>query len=414
MPDQSLSQSRRTVGNWLNRIGRLQERRWSWIAGISVIIAIAVFNWARSPYSSDVLSSDFANYSIAILQFSEPDLFAKDPLWRTGSATQTFWASGGLYMRINQWLYTFHQGHWSYPLRILNTASFSLMALGLYWLFSKIDPDFFANIVFAVAIASVIPTDLLYIPTGLYFAFVSLIATWLLRWLILPGLEKQSVSRWRILFLGFVVGLSPSLINSVNGLSFLLWLGAVTGLQALLRQMPWTVFLTFWAGVIPPFSLGILLGTGGAYQMTAESANWYVGTIFFARADVVQNSLVFSLISLVAAATWWITKARWAKSVFVISQVMIWLVCILTECDAWRLCSGYLLCSLSYRIWLGECAARALVIGITATVYRPDSATLLYRLGNHGWHTYQRRSKCIGFQTSSSSQWRLRFSRYPA
>ncbi|TVR18830.1 MAG: hypothetical protein EA396_14075, partial [Anaerolineaceae bacterium] len=373
-----------------------QIPRWVVIGAILLFAALNV--WRISGLIDMRIPSvhgDFENYTIAIMQTENPDLFSRDPMWQNGHLAESFWASSFVYMSINQFFFNINGTDYGHTLLALNGLWFFLLSIGLYLLFYSIRKHRLSALVMALAATMIVPYSVFYVPTGLHLVLSSIYMLGIYHWLVVPGLEGRPPPIPRLIALGVVIGISPALISSVHGLSLILWLGVITLAQLLLRHLPLRAFIAFWAAVIPPFLIGVMLGTGGANPISDESAQWLVSTVRFPAVSFLPIFIVLGLIAVITGVMALRRGTKRLKIAFYVVNLVIWLIAGVPSGFGWWPVTWYfaliLLAPITiYRINKGqdEKIDYALTIGLTAPLISGplalETINLIWRIT--GWN----------------------------
>lgn len=369
-----------------------------WVVFAAILIFAALNVWYVSGLVDmriPIVHGDFENYTIAIMQTIEPDLFSRDPIWFNGHLAESFWASSFVYMNINRLFFNINGTDYGHTLIALNGLWFFLLSIGLYLLFYSIRKHRLSALVMALTLTMIVPYSVFYVPTGLHLVLSSVYMLGIYHWLVLPGLEGRPPPLPRLMALGVVIGISPALISSVHGLSLILWLGVITLAQMLLRHLPLRAFVAFWAALIPPFLIGVLLGTGGANPISDESAAWFASTVRFPSFTFLPIFITLGAVAVITGVMALKRKTKRLKIAFYVVNVVMWLVCGIAGSFGWWSVTWYFaLIFLSpltiYRINRGqdEKIDYALTIGLTAPLISGplalETINLIWRIT--GWN----------------------------
>jgi|GEM_PF-2453355 len=312
-----------------------------------VYILVYVLNVTVNPKYP--FESDMPNYAVALAQSENPELYSRDPVFKDGVVTGTLWSSSYAYMRLFQGLYNLTQNNMSATMALLQLIPAFTFCLTFYWLLCAFPLDRWLCLVFSVGMSYwLILNRLEGLPSVFYFACIPLFLRLLWQFIVEPSLHSKPVVLWRAVLIGMVIGFSPLLINSVNGLAFnLLTLCLMTALF-LARGMRWQSYAALLVGLIPCLGVATLSGAGGANALQDSEATLHlfnllpVGSLvvslhssFIVRFTVpifgVDNSWLFyfPLFASIVGLSAWIRYApqptRTIKIIYLTLSMILWL-----------------------------------------------------------------------------------------
>ncbi|MCU0511795.1 MAG: hypothetical protein MUE40_04405, partial [Anaerolineae bacterium] len=271
---------------------------------------------------------DIDNYSAALAQHEQPALFQRDPAFADGLLTGMLWDGAYLYMRLFQVLHQAFPEDVSRQLALLHIIPSALSLLSFYWLLR----GFHLPRVTATLLATAFSLWLLLlfypgIPSLYYFALTPLLLGALWRYVFAPALHGQALWLPGVALLGAGIGLSPYLVNSVNGLAFNLLTLLLAGLLWLLRRLPLPAFVALLVGLLPALALTSLGGgTGGTgARLTAEAVHLWSQTLQLPSVQPAVYAALYMAIILTGLAAWR-TGQRVVKLLFITSSGVLWIM----------------------------------------------------------------------------------------
>jgi hypothetical protein len=298
----------------------------------------------KYPYEADL-----PNYAVALVQSENPELFSRDPVFKDGVFTKMIWSSSFAYMNLFEGLYNLTNRNISATLALLQLIPAFTLFLSFYWLMCAFPLDRWLRVIFSVGVSYwLILTRLEGIPTVYYYACVPIFLRLLWQHLAEPSLNDRPVVLWRVVIIGMAIGISPMLINSVNGLAFNLLTLVLVTVQFLARRMRWTSYAALLIGLIPLLLFAALGGAGGASAIQDRATAEFLfndqptGTLgitihfgFIAHGIVqifdVHNSWIFyfpvltAVIALNVLLRYWPKPTRALKIIYLTMNGIMWL-----------------------------------------------------------------------------------------
>lgn len=309
----------------------------------SYVLYVTVF--PKPPFEIDLPS-----YAAELLQYENPSLYSRDPIYQDGFVTGLYWSSSYAYMRLFQGLHNITQHNISAIMALLQLIPAFTLFLTFYWLLRAFPLDRWLCLMFALGISLwLILSRLEGIPTAYYYACVPVFLRLLWQFLVEPSLHDKPVVLWQVVLIGMIIGVSSMLINSVNGLAFNALTLCLVTTQFLARRMKWQVYAALLLGLIPFLGLAALRGAGGGTNSVqgAEAAQYLMSFLpmssvvvsfqssFVAQGTVeifgVNNSWLFyvPLFAMVVGLSVWIRyvpqPTRIIKLIYVSLSAALWL-----------------------------------------------------------------------------------------
>jgi hypothetical protein len=209
--------------------------------------------------------ADMPNYSVALIQRDHPELFSRDPVFRDGVFTNMIWSSSYAYMTLYKGLYNLTGQNISATIALLQLIPGLILFLTFYWFLRAFPLNRWLCLMFSVGFSCwLIVGRQEGIPSTFYYACIPIFLRLLWQQLAEPSLHDRHVVLWRIVAIGMMIGVSPMLINSVNGLAFNLLTLILVTVQFLARRMRWQSYLALLGGLIPLLLFAAMGGAGGA------------------------------------------------------------------------------------------------------------------------------------------------------
>jgi hypothetical protein len=240
---------------------------------IVVVSYLAIYVIHTTLFPRYPISSDLPNYATMMLQAENPQLYSRDPIFGDGTLTQLMQSSSYLYMRFFQWIYHLAGSNISAIMALLQITPGVLSILTFYWALSLLKQEKWLTLMCAVGAS--LWLLLVYsdgIPSIYYFAFLPLFLGLLWKFLLEPSLNNRPVVLWRVVLIGMMIGISPLLLNSVNGLAFNLLTLAIVTVQLLAGRMRLMSYAALLLGLIPLLGFVATSGTGGANVLQTYEA----------------------------------------------------------------------------------------------------------------------------------------------
>lgn len=292
---------------------------------------------------------DMPTNATAMLQLENPEFYSRDPVYKDGVVTKLFWSSNYVYMKLFQGLHNLTQRNISATMALLQLIPSFTLFLSFFWLLSAFPLDRWLCLMFSVGLSIwVILLRWEGIASTYYFACIPVFIRLLWQFLAEPSLHNRPVVLWHVVVIGMVIGSSPFLINSVNGLAFNAFTLCLVTVQFLAMRMKWQSYAALLVGLLPFLALATLVGAGGANALQDDGATQYLYNltplnslyVYIYSSFIVSGSVqifgadnswlfYFPLFALVVVSSLWVRytpyPSRIAKISFLSLSAFLWL-----------------------------------------------------------------------------------------